>query len=107
MFYLFVLDGEGKLIEKTTWLGDGVVNDETLTPRDGTVRPNAGEECDCFPSTCGGMGGGIDNDGALTVTSSTVSGNAGSCGGVRQWDPQRSGLDHDGQDWMGEQRAER
>jgi hypothetical protein len=80
--YLFVLDGEGKLTEKTQWPGGGIANDETPTLTDSTVRANKAEAYDCFPSTCGGMGGGIVNDGTLTATNCTISGNAaeGGCG---------------------------
>lgn len=81
MRYLFVLDGEGKLTEKTTWPGGGIANDETLTPTDNTVRANTAEAHDCFPSTCGGTGGGIVNHGTLTATNTTISGNAAECGG--------------------------
>ena len=49
--YLFVLDGEGKLAEKTLWPGAGIANDETPTLTGGTVRANTAEANDCFPST--------------------------------------------------------
>ena len=82
MRYLFVLDGEGKLVEKTPWPSGGIANDETPTLTDCTVRAHTAEENACFPSTCGGMRGGIVNDGTLTATNCTISGNAaeGSCG---------------------------
>ena len=82
MLYLFVLDGEGKLAEKTPWPGAGIANDETPTLTGGTVRANTAEANDCFPSACGGMRGGIVNDGTLTATNCTISGNAaeGGCG---------------------------
>jgi hypothetical protein len=82
MRYLFVLDGEGKLAEKTPWPGAGIANDETPTLTGGTVRANTAEANDCFPSTCGGMRGGILNDGPLTATNCTISGNAAEDGGL-------------------------